>query len=153
MPRLKPLALLLLLVARGASGEFRPNVRVNDQDILLTRQEAPALAAAAGKVYAAWFDYREGEWNLYFARSQDGGQSFEPDAFVEDTAAPTYEPGTVAAAADASGKVILAWTGYHRGNWDLYVSRSTDSGQSFSRRIRIGDAGFPEANQMRPTIG
>jgi hypothetical protein len=135
------------------AGGFGANVRVNTLDVMTLRQERTALAArGASTVYAVWYDYRGGRWDLFLAKSTDGGRTFGPNRFIDTTAAPREEPGSAAVAVDASGTIYIAWSGYHAGNWDVYLTRSQDGGASFGPRVRVDDSGAAPVDQRRPAL-
>ena len=68
--------------ARGTDGGgFTANVRVDAGAPVplaahLDNKWSPAIAAAGGKVYVAWADFRRYNWDIFFARSDDGGRTF-----------------------------------------------------------------------------
>jgi predicted amidohydrolase len=60
----------------GASKLPAPNIRNN--------QWAPAIAASASAVVVAWVDFRNYNWDVFAARSNNGGISFEAPSRVDD---------------------------------------------------------------------
>src|SRR5688572_31436685 len=119
--------MLGLMTPWGLAQEFGPSVRVSPQDILTTRQHAPVAAAdAAGTLYVAWLDHRNGGWEVWFSASADGGVSFSRNKKVAVLLAPPETPGSAAIAAGAAGVVAIAFTGYGNQSFDLSVVASTD---------------------------
>ena len=103
------------------------------------------IAVVDEHVYTAWFTAGQDPAGAYFARSADGGETYQksfalhPDALISD--APS-----VAALED--GTVFVAW---HAKTGDLrrvFVSVSADYGQSFSAPVEVpapeGTAAYPE---------
>jgi len=51
----------------------------------------PRLAVSESNVYVTWYDYSPGQSDIFFAKSNDGGNSFEVTN-VSDTPMPSYNP-------------------------------------------------------------
>ncbi len=115
-------------------------------------QTLPSLAVDRnGTIYAAWQDYRRNQADIYFAKSTDGGQTFSRNLRVNDDigrAGQLYP----SIAVDARGRLYLAWHDFRKGNQDIYFSRSTDGGKTFSRNIRVNDD-QGTAGQFNPSLG
>jgi hypothetical protein len=61
------------MASNGSS--FATNVKVND-DVNPNRQSRPEMATGPGDmVHAVWEDYRNNNWDIYYANSTDGGLS------------------------------------------------------------------------------
>ncbi len=109
----------------GATWSFTVVVR-SDEEL-----DKPALAVRGQNVYVA-FNHEEEVW---VAASQDGGRSFTPTRVNAES-----RPGWSllgAATVDPAGNAYLAWASYSkaggaRGSVNLYVSKSTDAGKSWS---------------------
>ena len=72
-----------------------------------------------------WQDERNGNWDIYFAMSADGGASFGSDVKVNDDAgdAGQYSP---AIALDGAGDAYVVWADNRNDqNWDIYFAKST----------------------------
>jgi hypothetical protein len=46
--------------------------------------DAPALAADRTTLFLAWADFRHYNWDIFLARSDDGGSSWSPNVRVDD---------------------------------------------------------------------
>lgn len=148
--------------------EFTPAIRINDDkdhpveaDVFgddepagstgPTFQTLPSLVVDQnGAIYVAWQDYRRNQADIYFAKSTDGGKTFSRNLRVNDDigrAGQLYP----SLAVGADGVLYLAWHDFRKGNQDIYFSRSTDGGKTFSRNIRVNDD--PEtAGQFNPSL-
>jgi len=120
------------------------DVKVND-DTDFADQYAPSLAVdGSGNVYVAWSDDRNWNYNIYFAKSSDGGVTWSTDVkvnddtdFVEpDHLADQYSPSL---AVDGSGNLYVAWADWRNGDDDIYFAKSTDSGATWSTDIKVND--------------
>ena len=125
---------------------FTPRVRVNSQGkVGLTMGErGPKLALGKdGSIHVVWGDRWSAGVQCYtrYARSVDGGKTFEP---VRQISAVAGDDGRTIAA-DADGTVLVFWHVFDppqkevpQGHY-IYFSRSADNGKTFSpaERIRI----------------
>jgi hypothetical protein len=152
-----------VLLARSADAESFTRVRVNDIDgDAAAHDQAPAQVAAApdGSIYAVWQNNTRVEGRHFpysdvrFARSLDGGLTFEPATTVNDDAngppaAHTFH--SIAVAPD--GVIYIAWIdgrasagheGHHgRPGPQIRVSRSTDGGKSFAPSVLVAEEACP----------
>ncbi len=152
------LALLGGLAACGEEGS-RLGFEALDEGFLGAGQSAdPALAIdpVTGDLLMAWAGAEGEEWNLWFARSEDGGESFSPPSRVND------RPGEVHPHAEGAPRLVAApgvlgifWNnqfeveGRAFGASDLLFARSTDGGASWSPAVAIQDdpdGTLPRAN-------
>jgi hypothetical protein len=139
---------------RGLS--FGSNVRV-DSDISGAWQQEPSLAVSGENVYAVWRDRRNGNDDIYFARSTDGGNSFGSDVRVDDDTT-TAQQSYPRLAIDELGNIYVVWQDYRNGNYDVYFSYSTDGGLTFgdgllnSNDIRVDDTVADTSYQLEPSI-
>lgn len=126
--------------SRSADGghTFGRNVRVND-DPETAGQFNPSLAVdAQGTVYLAWHDLREGQADIYFSASRDGGETFGPNRRLNDDRGETYQfhPSL---GVGSKGTVAVAWEDYRNGQADIYLTYSTDGGDTFHPNVRINN--------------
>ena len=104
----------------------------------------PSLAAAEADVHVVWADNRDGNFEIYYKRSPDGGTSWEADSRL--TNAPDYS-GYPALAVSPQRDIHGVWADYRDGNWEIYHKRSTDRGTSWGPDERLTDdpgaSGYP----------
>jgi len=134
-------------VAGTPALDHRPDVMVNDITYTLpftttfiadtARQEAPVMVNGGGDVlYIAWEDGRNGEVynkDIYFAYSLDGGKSWSQDIRVnQDPITATANQGSPALVFDRASSTLYAiWQDNRAGNYDIYLARSTDGGNTW----------------------
>jgi hypothetical protein len=89
-------------------------------------------------IYTVWYDTRRASADIYFSRSTDGGDSFNPSIRINDDQQGTihYKPSL---GVDAKGYIYVAWRDDRNGHADIYFARSTDGGKSFSENIKLND--------------
>ena len=102
------------------------NKIVNDQTTNVQRM--PDLTQdSTGKLHAAWYDLRTGNYNIEYANSTDGGQTWGTNVRVttEETSSSLARPGdyfAIRAAPDNSVHVV--WTDGRGPDWDIYYARN-----------------------------
>ena len=94
----------------------------------------PVLAVREKNVYAGFIHAQK----LWVAASHDGGISFGPA--VETLSAPLNDALSGNAVMDPAGNAFFAWTGYAsnagtKGQINLYISKSSDHGQSWATTL------------------
>jgi len=106
------------------------------------------VVGADGAIYAVWND---GE-TIAFAQSHDGGKTFLPSRSVIDVAPPYFGgaggiPGIprvmgfpqigVDARPNGGGALYVCWSDYRNGDVDVFLSKSTDQGKTWSAPERV----------------
>ena len=92
---------------------------------------SPDLAVGGdGSIYVAWQDERNGDSDVYFSRSIDGGQTFSSDVRVNDDVGTTNQDAP-SIAVGAGGNIHAVWSDWRNGNSDIFFSKSTDGGLTF----------------------
>ncbi len=111
--------------------------RIND-DAGIALQNAPAIAVdSSSNVYLVWSDRRNGNDDIYCARSIDSGLSWGSNRRVDNdtgTAAQTNP----AIAIDLSDRVYVVWRDERNADGDIYAAWSAD-GTSWSTGFRVND--------------
>jgi len=126
----------------GLGSGFEHAVQVPDvqaQDSL----SCPSIGAdGRAKLYVAWSDRRNGDYDIWVSGSTDGGASFEEDVLISDDLTgseqllPSVSAGNVDGQPDSRAVVWVGYCDRRSGDWECYLARSFNSGQSFgpSRR-------------------
>jgi len=78
-------------------------------------------------VHVVWWDGRDGDFEIYYKRSTDGGLSWSSDVRL------TYAPGVSRfPSPGVSGSVVhVVWEDARNGNSQIYYKRSTDDGATW----------------------
>ncbi len=116
---------------------FTPNKKVNDDNLALTDQGNPSIAANGGIVGIVWEDHRNQNC-IYFANSTNSGDTFNINKRVDDD--PMGKPKSrPSIAMDSNGYVYVAWRDKRNDNEDIYFANSTDGGSTFNTNQMIND--------------
>ncbi len=126
---------------------FSTNVLVND-DVIPAKQSRPCLAAEpSGKLHVVWEDFRNKNWDVYYANSTDGGLSFGANLLVTTQSTDDWQ-NDPSVAVDFQGTVHVVWEDNRDGNWSIYYANSLDG---FADNTRVSDGLLP-GNQWTASI-
>jgi hypothetical protein len=122
---------------------FRPNVRVDNGSPVhaaaaLDNKWAPTIAVRGRRMYVAWADFRNYNWDIFMAHSRTG-QMFSANVRVDDFPAFERIHDHPTVAVDERGIVHAAW-GDRRdtaGDTNIMYARSDDGGRHFSANRQI----------------
>jgi uncharacterized repeat protein (TIGR02543 family) len=123
-------------------------VRVNDRDGSASggfpQYPLPAMNVdpKSGAIYVSWADSRNGNPDIYFANSTNGGKTWGTNHRINDNT-DNSQQYMVDLAVDGAGTVHAAWEDRRTGNWNIFYSNSTDGGQTWSKNIRVTSAETP----------
>ncbi|MDP9388267.1 MAG: glycoside hydrolase [Actinomycetota bacterium] len=148
-----------IMAAYSDDGGQRFSAPVQVSDPERERVVAPAVALGPhGRVHVLYYDllddtvdYQglegpvwEGNWALVMASSTDGGRRFRRGVVIDDDLVPpervmlifTMPPPALVA---DDGNLYAAWHDARNGDWDVFLRRSTDGGQSWEKPRRVND--------------
>ena len=80
-------------------------------------------------VYAVWSDNSSGVYKVYFAKSGDGGSSFDEPVLIDDTS--LGEQFSPAIAADGNGDIFIVWEDRGQGDADILLRKYDSATQGF----------------------
>jgi hypothetical protein len=137
----------VLLQHSLANGAFANPIRVSRQagDAAVRNENPPKLALGPNsEVFVVWASERE-RWkgNIRFARSLNGGKTFEPPIDLNsDSAQPPVSRAFESIVVDRNGRIFVAWidernkTAKDRGA-EIWMATSEDRGKTFSHDQKI----------------
>jgi hypothetical protein len=132
---------------------FDTNVRVDD-DTIGASQTNPTMAINGNTVYVTWQDDRLGDYNIRFAKSTNGGDTFGPSVRVDDSTQGNQQYPSIMVA--GNGDIYIVWQDNRRtlasGDYDIYFSKSTDGGATFNTNVRVDSTGSSDYDQKYPKI-
>jgi hypothetical protein len=127
----------LLLIPTESKAQWQADVRLTN-DILTSYtslNNAWCVASSGNNVFAVWFDERDGNPEIYYKRSTDGGISWEADARLTNTNAQSNVPSIALSGSD----VHVVWRDSQDGNAEIYHKHSTDNGISWGTDTRLSN--------------
>ncbi len=106
----------------------------------------PQTAVSGNNVYSSWMEKSEdNSTNVVFTKSADQGGSFESPVYLTHG---VRNSGIPKIFADAQ-QVFLTWEDNNKGNFEVFLSKSSNSGNSFDSPVNIstssGESGTPQA--------
>ena len=106
-------------------------------DIRLTNNSAsrygPSVSVSAQTVHIVWDDERDGNREIYYKRSTNGGLNWQPDLRLTDNSYSSSNPSV-----SVSGSLlIIVWQDSRNGQYQLYYKRSSDGGLIWGQDTRI----------------
>ncbi|GEM_PF-5614863 len=121
-----------------------PNLRINDADVDNMITGSRSLAVVEDNVYVVWVDDRVEAGNIYFSKSEDGGETFSDDIILSSSNDENLNiwPAIVA---DEAGGVYVTWTGFTgpemgpESGVNVWFTKSTDKGESFDTPLKLTD--------------
>jgi hypothetical protein len=111
--------------------------------MLIFTMPPPAVAAdRSGRVFAGWWDSRNGDPDVFLSRSPDGGRTWEPPVRLnDDPEGSGSDQYLLRLSAAGNGRVDAVFLDRRNDprnlNNDAYLTYSTDNGRSFAPNIRI----------------
>lgn len=107
------------------------------QELCLSQDPAtsdfPSLWAVGSNVHAAWTDTRDGNYEIYYKRSTDNGETWSQDIRLTNDTAGSASPSVF-----CSGELVeTVWGETRDGNNEVYFKRSTDQGVSWLPDVRL----------------
>ncbi len=93
----------------------------------------PSVTVSGSVVHVVWQDERDGNYEIYYKRSTDGGVNWSADTRLTNNTADSYIPSVA-----VSGSVVhVVWYDGRDGNYEIYYKRSTDGGVNWSADTRL----------------
>lgn len=149
-----------ILAAHSDDGGRTLSAPVQVSDPQRRRVVAPALTiGGGGAVHVAYYDLEEdardyqglegprweGTWSLVVSTSTDKGRRFSRHVLAAPGLVPpervmlifTMPPPSLVA--DASNRLWASWSDARNGDWDVFLTRSSDGGRSWSAASRVND--------------
>jgi hypothetical protein len=98
----------------------------------------PAVAISGSVVHVAWQDFTDGNWEIYYKCSTDGGINWGADTRLTNNSAISNFP-TLA----VSGSFVhLAWVDYRDGGCNIYYKHSINGGANWDSDTCLSDNNY-----------
>jgi hypothetical protein len=118
-----------------ANAQWQADVRLtNDTSSSYTSyNNARCIATSGNAVHVVWYDERDGNYEIYYKRSTDGGTSWGADTRLTYNSADSKAPSISV----INSIVHVVWFDNRDGNYKIYYKRSTDGGTSWGEDTRL----------------
>jgi len=120
-------AIIMFGISTGSSG---------DESLLVPypgagyRGDAFIESNLNGRLYVVWSDSRNGNYEIYFKKSLDGGSTWSPDMRLTNAPGDSRAPAIILGNPD---KIYLVWIDSRNGNPKIYFKYSINDGLSWSQ--------------------
>jgi len=105
----------------------------------------PSVTVSGSIVHVVWEEQRDGNPEIYYKRSSDGGLSWGPDTRLTNSAG-----NSRFASVSVSGSVVhVVWREQRDGNMEIYYKNSSDGGTSWGADTRLTNN---TANSQFPSV-
>ncbi|MCG2825888.1 MAG: exo-alpha-sialidase [Thermoplasmatales archaeon] len=98
---------------------------------------APDIVASDYRLHIVWSDKRDGNFEIYYKRSDDEGNSWSDDVRLTNTSEKSGAPDIVA---NLVGEVCVVWHEVYNintGERDIFFRKSIDSGNNWAKSVRL----------------
>jgi len=106
-------------------------------DIRLTNNtgtsECQSVLVSGPYVHVIWADYRDGNGEIYYKRSSNGGFSWGNDIRLTNDGNASQHPSAAVSGSD----IVVVWDDTRAGNYEIYFKRSTDNGTTWGMDTRL----------------
>lgn len=110
---------------------WEPSIRLTNNS---ANSEWPGIAVSGSVVHAIWDDERDGNSEIYYKRSTDGGSTWGPDTRLTNDASSSFHPTISVSGLD----VHVTWQdkrdSYY---WEIHYKKSSDRGLTWESDKRI----------------
>ena len=127
---------LVMFIAMNASGQWQSDYRLTYDPIggyTYGYGNAWSIGTSGNNLHVVWHDFRNGNWDIYYKRSTDGGINWGAD--IQLTNDPAQSDN--ASIAVSVSNLHVVWHDNRNGNWDIYYKRSTDGGSTWEADTRL----------------
>lgn len=111
--------------------------------------ELATVAVSGSIVHVVWQDMRDGNYEIYYKRSTDGGLSWGTDTRMTNNSAESFAPNLTL----SGSNIHLTWQDARDGNFEIYYKRSTDGGISWGTDTRLTNASGSSVRSFSTVTG
>jgi PKD repeat protein len=131
-------------------------LRVNNDGGAAAQADPSIALDSRNNISLVWTDSRNGNNDVFYSKSTDGGLSFSTNVRVNDVMTNAQSDAHVAVDPVNKDLIHVVWTDTRSAATgpDIYYANSTDGGLSFNPSVRVNnDAGNTEQGQSAIAVG
>ncbi len=95
--------------------------------------ECQSVLVSGSNVHVIWGDFRDGNGEIYYKRSSNGGLNWENDVRLTNDGNASLHPSAAVSGSD----IVVVWDDTRAGNYEIYFKRSTDNGTTWEADTRL----------------
>lgn len=128
-------ALFLLLIHSPLHAQVGQEIKLSESDSssFSSLNYARSVAVSGKDVHVVYYGRRVSAWGIFYKRSLDGGNTWQPETPLENGAAQVRFPSVAATGAE----VHIVWEDKRGKVLNVYYRRSTDQGQSWRPETQL----------------
>jgi hypothetical protein len=133
--KLSFLCAAILLTAQCSWAQWEPDVRLTNNAAVSKAAFANTwgIAYQGDTLHVVWYDGRDGNYEIYYKKSSDGGDTWGEDTRLTSSAGDSDTPGIA-----VSGSVLhVSWEDTRIGPREIYYKRSMNGGLTWESDVRI----------------
>ncbi len=129
------LSLTLFLSAAISYAQWQPDVRLTNDpgNSYSAYNNARSIASSGNDLHVVWWDSRDGNWEIYYKGSMDGGINWGTDTRLTSNSAWSITPSVSVSGFD----VHVVWWDDRDGNGEIYYKHSIDGGINWGTDTRL----------------
>lgn len=127
--------LLLLLITSSIHSQWQNDVRLTNDtaETSTTNNNVRTIASNGDTVHVVFNDKRDGNYEIYYKRSTNGGNDWLDDFRLTNSIG-----HSVSSSIAVEGLYVhVAWCDWRDGNPEIYYKRSTDAGNTWESDVRL----------------
>ena len=116
------------------------DIQVNDDSDPPKQQKEPRVAIDSNSyIFVAWSDFRNDEWDIYFAHSIDNAATFKTNIIVNgDTGTANQDKPSLYLSPNSSD-FCLSWTDYRNGSGEIFFNRNSIIDEDNAKTTLVDD--------------
>ncbi len=131
-------AVLLFLSVNMSIAQWEPDVRLTNSIANSNTRPSNCIAAVGNTVHIVWYDDRDGNRDIYYKQSTDGGINWGADTRLTSNSSSSSYPSI----AISGNNVHVVWQDNRDGNQEIYYKRSSDGGINWGANTRLTNNTF-----------
>jgi hypothetical protein len=130
--------LCMLLIAGNSFSQWQADVRLTDntENSINCFGNTRSVAANGDIIHTVWTDYRDGNSEIYYKRSVDGGITWGSDVRLTSNPASAHNPGIVV----NGSSVYVVFYENRNGDFQVFLMKSADDGVTWGAETQISES-------------